>query len=252
MIFISNPKFSLTSFEETLREVEKEFEGWEILAEKFHGWKYRDEIKDALSTTDIEVQIHAPLNDINIASINEEIRKASVKEVKKSIKMASMIGARVVTVHPGLYSPLSVYWDGATELSKKSLRELNEYSEEFGISLALENLPEMWLTMCSSTEETRDFLQDLEIDFCLDVGHAYTAGELDEFLEFSPVNVHLHDNLGEDDIHLKLGEGDIDFKRALRGLKNYDGNFVIEGRDIDDLLQSKRYLKNLLNEMGIG
>jgi len=252
MIFASNPKFSLVPFKDVLKEVEKEFDGWEILAEKYHGWKYREEITEALSTSDIEVQIHAPLNDVNIASINPEIRKASVKEVKKSMKMASMIGAKIVTVHPGLYSPLSVYWDGATDISKRSLRELKEYAEELEVVLALENLPEMWLTMCSTVEETKEFLKELDIEFCLDIGHAYTAGELDEFLDLSPVNVHIHDNVGKDDVHLKLGNGDIDLKHALNSLKEYGGNFVIEGREIEELVESKKYLTKLLDEMDIG
>ncbi|MFW5946280.1 MAG: sugar phosphate isomerase/epimerase family protein [Candidatus Natronoplasma sp.] len=252
MIFASNPKFSLIPFEEALRKVEKEFDGWEILAEKYHFWSYREEIKDALSTTDIAVQLHAPLNDINIASINPEMRKASVKEVKKSIKLASMIGAEVLTVHPGLYSPLSVYWDGVTELSKESLRKLKGHAEEQGVILALENLPEMWLTMCSTAEDTRDILDELDIEFCLDVGHAYTSGDLDEFLNLSPVNVHLHDNIGEDDVHLMLGEGEINFKHALKGLKDYGGNFVIEGRDMKELIESKKYLTDLFREMDIG
>jgi len=252
MIFASNPKFSLMPFEEALRRVEKEFDGWEILAEKYHGWIYREEIKDALSTTDIAVQLHSPLNDINIASINPDMRKASVKEIKKSMKLASMIGAEIVTVHPGLYSPLSVYWDGVIELSKGSLRELKEYAEELGVTLAVENLPEMWLTLCSTAEDTSDMLDELDIEFCLDVGHAYTSGELDDFLNLSPVNVHLHDNIGEDDVHLMLGEGEIDFKRALKGLKDYEGNFVIEGRDMNELIESKKYLTELFREMDIG
>lgn len=252
MIFASNPKFSLDPFEESLKKVEKEFDGWEILSEKYHAWNYREEIEDALSTTNIEVQVHAPLNDINIASINEEMRKASVKEVKKSIELASTIGAEIVTVHPGLYSPLSVYWDGATDTSKKSLRELQGYAEEMGVTLALENLPEMWLSMCSTSEETRDFLKELDIEFCLDIGHANTANELDEFLDFSPVNVHLHDNVGEDDVHLKLGDGEISFEHFLKSLTDYEGNFVIEGRNMEELVASKKYLKDLLSEIDIG
>ncbi len=252
MILASNPKFSLNPFEESLKKVEKEFNGWEILAEKYHNLDHRAKIKDALSTTDIEVQVHAPLNDINIASINEEMRKASVQEVKKSIELGSTIGAKIVTVHPGLYSPLSVYWDGATDTAKKSLRELQKYAEEMGVTLALENLPKMWLSMCSTSEETRDFLTELDIEFCLDIGHANTADELDEFLDFSPINVHIHDNVGENDVHLKMGEGEISFKHALKNLKDYEGNFVIEGRNMEELVESKIYLKQLLSEIDIG
>ncbi len=252
MILVSNPKFCLKPFDEVLDRVEKEFKGWEILAEKYHGWEYRERVRDALSTSDLKIQVHSPLNDINLASINNEIRKASIKEVKKSIEMAGMIDAELVTIHPGLYSPLSIYWEGAVDNSKDSLREVKDFASDIGVDVALENLPEMWLTMCSTVEETREFLGEVDIDFCLDIGHAYTADELEGFLELSPVNIHIHDNFGEDDIHLKLGEGDIDLRSALKSLKDYRGNFVIEGRSIEDLVESKNYLEELLRDIRAG
>ena len=252
MIMCSNPKFSLQPFEEVLKEVEKEFDGWEILAEKYHGWEYRKEIQDSLTTSDVEVQVHAPLNDINIASINPTIRKASIKEVKRSMEMASMIGSDIVTVHPGLYSPLSVYWDKTLKNSKRSLKELNEFAIEHNIKMAMENLPEMWLTICNTFEETKEFLDELELDFCLDVGHAYTAGDLEDFLEIKPINVHLHDNVGEEDVHLKLGDGEIDFREVLSSLNDFQGNFVIEGREMNELIESKNYLKKILDEIKKG
>ncbi len=249
MIMASNPKFSLMPFDEALRKVEQAFEGWEILAEKYHGWKYRDEIEDALSTSDMEVQVHAPLNDINIASINPEMKKASVKEIEKSIELGSMIGADIVTVHPGLYSPLSRYWDGTIELAKDSLAELKDLSDEYGVKLAVENLPDMWLSICSKPEEMRNFLKELNLDLCLDIGHAHTADSLDRFLKFSPINVHLHDNHGDQDKHMALGEGQIDIKNSLHSLDGYEGNLVIEGRAMKELKKSKKRLKSILEEL---
>lgn len=248
MILVSNPKFCLEPFEEALEEVESEFEGWEILAERHHSWEHREEVKDALSTTKIQVQVHAPLNDINIASLNPDIRKTSVDEVKKSLKMASMIDAGLVTVHPGIYSPLSRYMEDIIELSKESLIELKRSAEEYGVNLAVENLPEMWLTLCSEPEDIEYLTNEVGLDFCLDIGHAYIADSLEEFLNFSPVNVHIHDNEGDKDLHLPLGEGEINLKRVLRSLKNFKGNYVIEGRNMEDLLESRDYLKRLIGD----
>ncbi len=248
-VLASNPKLCLNPFNEALRKVEEEFEGWEILAEKYHGWEYKDDMIDVVSTTDMELQVHAPLNDINIASINQSIRITSVKEIKKTLKLASAIGANLVTVHPGLYSPLGIYCDNVLEISKKSLRELKSEAEELGIDLAIENLPEMWLTLCSKPEEIRELMDDLDLGLCLDIGHAYTADRLEDFLDKSldPINIHLHDNEGEDDIHLPLGEGEIDWPMVIKSLDHYKGNFVIEGREIEELVKSKKILKKLIN-----
>lgn len=249
-ILASNPQFSLIPFEKALKKVEREFDGWEILAEKYHGWGHKEQIKDALTTTDIYLQVHAPLNDINIASINPSIRKASMKEIKRSLELGSMIGADLVTVHPGLYSPLSIYCDDVLEISKSSLKELKKSAENLGLKLAVENLPEMWLSLCSEPDEIKEIIGDTEMNFCLDIGHAYTAGKLDEFLDLPiiPANIHIHDNKGGEDVHLPLGEGEIEFETVLEALEDYEGNFVIEGRGMDGLVESKRYLKRLINQ----
>lgn len=248
MILASNPKYSLMPFKEALDIVRKDFDGWEFLAEKYHSWEFRDQIEDHLSTVDMEIQIHSQLNDVNIASINPTLRKASINEIERTFKLANRIDVKMVTVHPGIYSPLSIYWNETAKTAIESLNKLKIKSDEYGVTVAMENLPKMWLALCSKPEETRDFLDETGLDFCLDVGHAYTSDSLDEFLEFKPVNLHLHDNVGEEDSHLALGDGEIDFEYILDKLKSYQGNYVIEGRAKDELIKSKKYLEGLLDD----
>lgn len=249
MILASNPKFSLMPFKKALEIVKGDFEGWEFLAEKYHSWDFRDQIEDHLSTVDMKIQIHSPINDINIASINPTLRRASVEEINKTLKLANEIDVEMVTVHPGIYSPLSIYWDKTSKTAIESLNKIKRKGEDYGVTIAMENLPDMWLALCSKPEETRDFLDETGLKFCLDVGHAYTSDSLNEFLKLEPVNLHLHDNVGEEDIHLALGEGQIDFKQILKSLKGYKGNYVIEGRAEDELRKSKKYLEGLLTEV---
>ena len=45
--------------------------------------------------------VHSYSWDLNLASMNEGIRQASVEEVKKAVRLAYDIGAIEVTVHPG-------------------------------------------------------------------------------------------------------------------------------------------------------
>lgn len=249
MILASNPKYSLMPFKEALDIVKKDFDGWEFLAEKYHSWEFKDQIKDHLSTVDMEIQIHSPMNDVNIASINPTLRRASIKEINKTLKLANEIDVDMITVHPGIYSPLSIYWDKTAKTAIESLIKIKKKGEEYDITIAMENLPEMWLALCSKPEETADFLDETGLDFCLDVGHAYTSNSLKEFLDFEPVNVHLHDNMGEEDSHIELGEGKIDFELILNSLKDYKGNYVIEGRAEDKLKRSKEYLESLLTQI---
>ena len=56
---------------------------------------------DLVTSYSIKTSIHAPLSDVNIASLNDSIRRASVEEIKNSIDLASKIDSETVVVHPG-------------------------------------------------------------------------------------------------------------------------------------------------------
>lgn len=249
MILISNPHFCLEPFMDTLEKIRDDFDGIELLAERYHGWDHREDIRDALSTTQFSVQVHAPLNDINTASVNPRMRDAALKELERCLELSSMIGSELVTIHPGFYSPLGRYWKDTKETSIKTLTKVRNKAEEYGLTVAIENMPELEMTMCKTPEETNLFLEKTGMEFCLDVGHSYTTQNLGEFLKFDQVNVHLHDNLGESDLHLPLGEGEIDFHQLLKFLKDYDNNYVIEGRSLEELHKSRDYLNSLISKL---
>ena len=59
-------------------------------------------------------------------------------------------------------------------------------------------------------------------------------------------NVHIHDNMGERDEHLTLGEGSIDFQHVISMLKGYTGNYIIESKNLDSAVRSKKVLERLL------
>lgn len=246
MILASNPLFCLQPFEEVMREIDKNFEGWEFLAEREHGYHKLEEIKNALSTVDLTIQIHAPFNDLNVASMNSGLRKAAIDEIVRSYEMAVELGAEMVTLHPGVYSPIGRYWEGTDAAAIESLKKLDKIADDHGVDVSVENMPNLDVTMGVTPEDMENILDGSGMSFCLDVGHAYTSGRLEDFLRFEPVNLHIHDNKGEEDIHLPLGEGDIDIEHALDSLSSYSGNYVIENRSLDDLVQSKLYLEDMV------
>jgi len=60
------------------------------------------------------------------------------------------------------------------------------------------------------------------------------------------VDVHIHDNFGENDPHLGIGYRNINWRRFVNTLKkiNYEGALVIES--VRNIEESIRRLKNLL------
>ena len=59
------------------------------------------EVTEAFHSYDLDVYMHAVNVDINLASLNDGIRKESVKQTKQCLDLADEIGAIGVTAHPG-------------------------------------------------------------------------------------------------------------------------------------------------------
>lgn len=59
---------------------------------------------ELLKSFNLKYSIHSPTTDINLASLNRTIQKASISEIKNSIKIANELDADIVVVHPGGFS----------------------------------------------------------------------------------------------------------------------------------------------------
>lgn len=251
-IALSSPKFSLKPIEKILPKIAENFEMWEIVAERFHYLpeiKYK--LKELLQSYNIDISIHAPLSDINIGSINPFIRKQSVREIAKSIESANFLDVELVTFHPAHLSPLGIdIPEVVRELNIESVKQLSKIGKDYGVELAIENMPKMLWTTFYSPKDLIDALAETDVKICFDLGHANISKNINEFLKYSKlfINVHLHDNLGKSDPHLTLGKGNIDFKSVLKKLlKNYKGNLVIEANSLESGFSSKWYLKKILS-----
>jgi sugar phosphate isomerase/epimerase len=254
MIAISIPALSLVDFETALASVGQEFTAWEIVAEGRH---YLPDIEKgfiaAASAFDIEFSVHAPLSDVNIGSLNPRARERSVQEVCETLQAAGRMNINLCTIHPGFYGPLGMLDKPAVgERTRESLAAIEDAAQDNGVRVALENMPEMGQMMMGRTpEELLRLLEGLDFGICLDIGHAHTARTIDDFLRLKDrvINVHIHDNLGDRDSHLPIGEGSIDFKKVLRGLSGYDGRYVIEARSLKDGVLSRDRLQRLLSSL---
>jgi sugar phosphate isomerase/epimerase len=198
-----------------------------------------------------KTSVHSPLSDINIASLNESIKKASVKEIKDSIDLASKINASAVVVHPGHMAFLArEFPDEIMNNSLKSLNECLKYAEEHGISLCVENMPDMEGLICKSLDELYELTQELGTLMTIDVGHAHNMGlSVDEMLKYDNIgHIHLSDNDGSFDNHDAIGSKNIDFELLFKGLnkKKFNGVCVIEVKKQDEILESLNYIKKVV------
>lgn len=251
MISVSSTSFCAQSIESSLEMVSKEFDHWEIFAEGEHYLPNVMSRFGAIAPSyDLKYSIHAPIGDVNIASMSERMREAAVLELMATMECAIQMGVETVTIHPG-FRPFVVKGmeDKAILRAQKSLRTLDRVTREFGIRMALENMPDFFMMIGRTAEDMEALLEGTDMGICFDVGHANTAGQIDEILKMKDrfVNVHVHDNVGDQDEHMTMGEGNINFEDVFSKLKGYRGNYVIESKTMESAVISREILKKLLD-----
>jgi len=200
------------------------------------GYHYLEDVS-ILESYSFSYAIHAPYHGINIASMFETIRHASIEVMLGCFIIAAEIGAHVI-VHPGYYA-----WEQertpATKQFNKSLRELSAAADDLSMTFYLENMGDMDYFFLRTPDEL-DLLGDA--GFALDVGHANLNRCLGAFLETHIDHMHIHDNYGRKDSHSPIGEGDIDFGEVLAALQRTNATPVLEVSTFEGVIRSAEAL----------
>jgi sugar phosphate isomerase/epimerase len=214
----------------------------EILSDTAHSLLRNAE---ACACFDLRYTVHAPCADINIACHHERIRRASIEVIAEVATICDNIGAERLVIHPGYCE--SVHGCGmerSAQALDRSLADLAGLQAEREVVFAIENLGS-WNICHFRDPSLLKRLDELDLGFVLDVGHAHLNGNLDAFLAASsPVHVHLHDNGGDTDAHAACGSGTIDFCSVLASIPP-DATVIIETADIQAFDASVRYLESL-------
>ncbi|MDI3483184.1 MAG: hypothetical protein PWQ88_1055 [Candidatus Methanomethylophilaceae archaeon] len=237
--------------EESLEKVSKEFSHWEIFSEGEHYLPYiLDRLMEVAPSYDTRLSIHAPISDINLGALSERMREAATMEILLTLECAAHLNVKMVTLHPG-YRPMvmeGIFDSRAEEMTKKSLRIIDRLCHDYGVQVALENMPNFFMMQGRTVEEFERLLEGLEMGICFDIGHAHTVGQIKEFMEMKDrfINLHVHDNDGSADQHLTIGEGTAPIEEVIRDLSGYDGHMVIEAKSLDSAVHSRERLKEML------
>lgn len=249
----SSPSFSLEDPETMYRTIGTEFAIWEIVMEALHHADViRDILPELLASDPMEVQVHVPIGDVNIGSMSDRIREASVVEVIATMELAAEVGVRIVTVHPGHFSPMIRHRpDLLNNRIADSLKRIGRAAADLGVRACLENMPNMPFTHLKEPGDLVEVAMENGLGITYDVGHSHTCSNIGSFLDPGIVklmgNVHIHDNTGSGDDHMTLGEGSIDLVGVVTELERlgYSGNYIIESRSFDSSLRGKEYLATI-------
>ncbi|MBO8175575.1 MAG: sugar phosphate isomerase/epimerase [Thermococcus sp.] len=224
----------------------------EIMNEGYHAldkYNYKFHL-EFMENHGLKNVIHAPFSDLNIATLNERLRRVMLKVIFETLEIAHEMGSLLVVLHPGHYSPLSFKFPKAYEkVHKRSLEEIDKVAEKIGVKVALENMPKFPILDGQTAERMYNLIEGTNLYVTFDVGHLYTVtSDFTEFVELLKdriIHIHLHDNDGENDSHLALGDGIIPWSNVLKILPK-DVTWSLEVRSLDDFKKSLEFLKSSL------
>ncbi|RLI94932.1 MAG: hypothetical protein DRO92_02400 [Candidatus Altiarchaeales archaeon] len=223
---------------------ELKFECVEIHCQNPHfpGWgtsegdDLKKEVRDTLSTLNIDVSLHAPYHDLNIATTNLGVKREAIRQIKETVEFAYYIDSNIVVVHPGYVASRKYKVDKVFNSMIDNLKDIVSLAEDLDVNICMENNASKPKAIGVHIPELKKICQSVNSDnfkLTLDVAHANTTGinpshfvdELNELIR----HVHISDNTG-DNQHLPIGLGNIDFIELFKKLNQiYKGYIIIEG-----------------------
>ncbi len=200
-------------------------------------------LKQLAEDFQINLSLHTPYS-INPADRIEKIRYANVAYLKGCVSLAEQLNATHITTHIGYYIGSYNSTERRLEALERltlTLEEVILRCEENNIRLALENVN--IISESSEFSLLGDNMNDFAflysrinsplLKMCLDTGHANIMEGVATYLEnFKDkiINMHIHDNMGEYDQHLNIGDGTIPWKEVWKVINKikYKGPFLSE------------------------
>ncbi|NPV61719.1 MAG: sugar phosphate isomerase/epimerase [Methanotrichaceae archaeon] len=229
------------------------YSGWEIVNEGRQRLTPENvaQARQIAETTRLTITIHLPYSDLNLASMNQPIWEETVRQMKACLTLAREF-SRLAVVHPGHLSPLGMQMpDAAWTQNIIGIQSLCDHAAELDMKIAVENMVNMPALLGRQPEEIVGILETVDRDnvgFIFDVGHANTNGNVERFLELKElmVHAHIHDNHGQRDEHLPVGNGTVPWDRVVAALDGYRGRMVTESRSLEEGQRSVNRLKKLM------
>jgi len=197
----------------------------------------RNAIVAALDRYAMGVVCHLP-TFVYTADLAEDIRLASLREMKRSLETAVDLGAEKAVLHPSIVSGLgALVLEQVRSYADESLAVLVATARRLNVTLCLENMFPHYHIGSDPAEFETWFARHPDLMLTLDTGHGFIdADGARRILQFIRQfghrigHIHVSDNRGQRDDHLPLGRGRIDFKTTVSALleTGYDRTMTLE------------------------
>jgi sugar phosphate isomerase/epimerase len=201
------------------------------------------EVARKLKAASLSCTLHAPFHELSVGALDPFIREASRNKLRKAFNLIEVFEPRSIVCHLGFEDNKHGYkQEKWFNNSLEGWQELLEIAEVNKTHLMLENTYE---TSPLQLKEMIEALDSQYARFCLDVGHTLTFAKnrwQDWLPELEPWlgQLHLHDNHGDRDTHLPIGQGLFDFDSfvAYLKVKNLSPIMTLEPHREEDVVES--------------
>ena len=227
-----------------------------------HGMSASDRrlVRDAAADLWVGLSFHAPGDNVSLFTDYPGIRQAILRHFAEIIAAAGDLGARHVTLHPGLHPSFRAsggavdafmlrYADYYAQVLADNLAELARSAK--GVMLCVENYGLDTVAMEGLERllrgETPVFLT---WDVAKSAGHPEHVAFYREHRERIR-ELHLHDAIAGGHSHLALGQGEIDFEEALPLVLWDNVATTIEVRPREQAAASRETLLAMLGRAGM-
>jgi len=208
----------------------------------------RHSLLDAANARVVELSglpftVHGPFLHFEFGSRSGRHHRAALEEHRRHMDVAAQLGARVYVVHPDLQRKSRGRDPRVVATLESTFEQLAALQEEYGMVIAVENLPFVRHTHFRAPGD----LELRGLGLSLDVGHAAVTSTLSAWLtdgRYPLKHVHLHDNEGHvgGDQHLPLGRGIIDAAPVMELARARGATVVLEHKNEADVIESLRHL----------
>lgn len=257
-IYISSTHRWKGSFKELLKTAhEYGIGGIELWAQQVDFNNYcLEEYVSLAKVYHLDTIIHSKSWDLNFASLNESIRRASIEEIKQSIRLAKQVNAKEITIHPPRETICGLK-SFHLDLTYKGLKELYDYSCEMGVQISLEIMEKIPKELVTTDKALYEVTRDLydKLSYTLDLAHCSAESEFFTYLTSIPgiSKLHISNKIGNK-LHTPLQNGDFDINKLMPLLKNIGIPIVIEGFNDEvscsELIDNLNFLKQLKENEG--
>ncbi len=184
-----------------------------------------DQIKEEMTRRAFRPTFHAPFYDLNPGAHDAKVRQVALERYLWALEMGKKFGARHVILHPG-YGPwvLKKDFGGWLNRARAVLDKVVEKARALELKIAFENIyDDSWTELA---ELIGGYPAEM-VGICFDVGHfnIFSEKPMAKWLEALGSRIfelHLHDNMGTEDLHIAIGDGSVKFTPLIQWLRSLD------------------------------